>query len=171
MTKRYYRIGIALAVIGIIGILIYLATQFSHYADDTLGGWPDRTFPISKQKLEKAIDTLYSYNPEYKVPAKWKEEDSSIMKSYFYLPSKTFYFNDPEEMYYVTFIGDSTMLADSTKITIAIRSVNYDGYSWSRYVDIKDTSERMRIEKRFDNEIISRLEKYTKTQAVKGASD
>lgn len=170
MTKPY-RIGIALIVIGIIGILIFLAIAFSHFQDDALGGWPDRTFPISKHKLEKAIDTLYSYNPEYKVPDKWKDEDSSIMKSYFFLPSKTFYFEDPEEMYYVTFIGDSTMLADSTKITIAIRSVNYRGYNWSRYVDIKDTSERIRIEKRFDNEIISRLEKYTKTQAVKESSN
>ena len=132
-----------------------------------LGRWPERTFPISKKKLTVAISQLYDQNVEYKVPSKWIEEDSSEIKSYFYLPSTTFYFKEnPEEMYFVTFIGDDKMLVDSSKTIIAIRSVNYGGGKWFRYDD-ESPAEQVRIEKRFDKEIISKLELFTGTDALK----
>jgi hypothetical protein len=100
------------------------------------------------------------------VPGKWMEEDSAEIKSYFFMPSMTFYFKEnPEEMYFVTFIGDDTMLADTSKTIIAIRSVNY-GVEWFRYDD-ESPAEQVRIEKRFDKEIISKLELFTGTDALK----
>jgi len=94
------------------------------------------------------------------------EEDSSEKKSYFYLPGTTFYFKEnPEEMFFVTFIGDDTMLADSSKTIIAIRSVYNDG-AWLRYSDERP-AEQVRIEKRFDKGIISKLELYSGTEALK----
>lgn len=137
------------------------------FNDDALGSWPERTFLISRKKLIAAIGQLYNQNVKYKVPGKWMEEDSSEIKSYFYLPSITFYFNEnPEEMYFVTFIGDNAMLADSSKTVIAIRSVNNGEGKWLRYVD-ESPSERIRIEKRFDKEIISKLELITGRDALK----
>jgi hypothetical protein len=138
-------------------------------SDTLLGGWPDRTFPISRKKLTSAINQLYDKNVEYKVPGKWMEEDSSIIKSNFYLLSTTFYFKEnPEEMYFVSFIGDDSMLADSSKTIISIRSVN-NGEKWLRYVD-ENPAERVRIEKRFDKEIISKLELYSGTNSLKAQS-
>jgi len=98
-------------------------------------------------------------------------EDTSIKNSYFFLKSRTFYFkNDPEEMYYVTFKGDSAMLADPSKTTIAIRLINRSGPKWFKYVEL-DTIERKRIEERFDKEIILRLEGYPKTKSFHSKDD
>ena len=69
-------------------------------------------------------------------------------------------------MYYVTFIGDSTALASTTKIGIGIRALNKGSYKWLLNDDL-DSKEKERIEKRFDDEIISKLEEYTKTKALK----
>jgi len=136
------------------------------FEENALGEWPERTFPISRKKLTAAINHLNDQNVEYKVPGKWIEEDSSEIKSYFFLISTTFYLSDnPEEMYFVTLIGDSTMLADSSKTIIAIRSVYNDG-AWLRYSDERP-AEQVRIEKRFDKEIISKLELYSGADALK----
>jgi len=150
----------------IIGIAIFLSG--CDYSAETLGGWGDRTFPISRGKLTMAINKLYSLNSQYKVPEKWMDEDSSEIKSYFFLQSMTFYFKEnPEEMYYVTFIGDSTMLADSSKTIISVRSVYNGGYyKWPRWID-ESPAEQKRIGERFDKEIISKLELYTGTKCIK----
>ena len=157
-------------------LLLFIVLAYScNYSNDTLGGWPERTFPVSKENLTIAINKLYQDNPNYKVPDKWKYADSSEIKSYFFLPSVTFYFkNNPEEMYYVTFIGDDAMLADKSKISIDIRSVssdgNYDGENnWVRY-DNQTLLEKQRIEKRFDEEIISKLEQYTHSHVIKATN-
>jgi hypothetical protein len=151
----------------LMAVLLSIFFYGCHYSDDTLGGWPERTFPISKKKIGDAINRLYKENPEYRVPDKWKYEDSSIRKAYFFLPSITFYFKgDPEEMYYVTFIGDDAMLADPSQITISIRLMNSGGSKWFKYIEL-NMDERKRIQARFDKEIISKLELYTKTNAEK----
>ena len=134
---------------------------------DSLHPFCIRTFPISKNSLAIAINKLYSTHPEYKPANKWMYEDTSMKKAYFFLESRSFYFKgEPEEMYFVTFLGDSTMLANPAKITIAIRSVNTGGPKWFDYAELS-AIERSRIEKRFDCEIISKLEAYTNTKAKK----
>ncbi|HEY8783654.1 MAG TPA: hypothetical protein VIM16_18650 [Mucilaginibacter sp.] len=152
-------------------VFIWFFYTFRHFNDDTLGGFPERNFPTSKKNVETAINNLYSFNPEFKVPDKWMYEDTSIKHSYFFLEGKTFYFkNKPEEIYYVTFIGDSAMLADPAKATISIRLVYNGGPKWFKYDEL-DTVNRKRIEERFDEEIISKLEDYTKTKSSKTEDD
>lgn len=136
----------------------------------TLGGIGNgKYFPTSKKYLEIAIDSLYSKQPEYKVPKKWEIYNSWSERGYDFLEGKIFYFRyPPEEMYYVTFIGDSTALADTTKVGIGIQAV-YNENNHGKWLLNNDLSskEKERIEKRFDNEIISKLEKYTKTKVLK----
>lgn len=134
----------------------------------TLGGIGDGIyFPISKKKLEIAMDSLYMKHPEYKAPKDWGKFNNWSERGYDFLESKIFYFkSSPEEMYYVTFIGDSTALASTTKIGIGIRALNKGSYKWLLNDDL-DSKEKERIEKRFDDEIISKLEEYTKTKALK----
>jgi len=136
----------------------------------TLGGIGNVIyFSTSKKKLEVAIDSLYSKHPEYRIPEKWKVFNSWSENGYGFLESRIFYFNSsPEEMYYVTFIGDSAMLADATKTGIGVRAVfNGDANGkWFLDQDL-DSREKQRMEKRFDGEIISKLEEYTKTKISK----
>lgn len=146
-------------------IIILLFLVSGCISGGTLGGFDLRTFPISKSVLNQAIDTLNIRNPEYKLPDKWQERDNWSQRGYGFLESNIFYLKGvPEEMYYVTFIGDSTMLADPKKVSIAIRAVYNGGDSWLLESDL-DKQERERIETRFDKEIISKLESYTQVKA------
>jgi hypothetical protein len=47
--------------------------------DGTLGGFNIISFPVSKKKIEIAIDSLYSKNPEYKIPSKWEEHNNWVL--------------------------------------------------------------------------------------------
>lgn len=131
----------------------------------TLGGFDERVFPVGKKQLDLAIEKLYSEHPEYNIPDKWKDFDNWSESGYDFLESKIFYLkNQPEEMYYVSFVGDSAMLADPKQSIIAIRAVNKGSRKWLLEEDL-DKKEQERIESRFDKEIISELEKYTHTKA------
>ena len=71
-------------------------------------------------------------------------------------------------MYYISFYGDAndSIQADTTKTGISIRAVDNDAnYNWTKESDISSSEER-RINKRFQNEIISKLEQYTNTKAL-----
>jgi hypothetical protein len=126
----------------------------------TLGGFKPITFPVSKEKLEEAIDTLFAAHTEYSIPEKWEHLDSWDDRGYGFLQSHIFYFKGPpEEMFYVTFIGDEKMLADPTRIQIAIRAVNRGKNKWLLSDDLSE-SERGKIVNRFHNEIVSKLEYY-----------
>ena len=130
----------------------------------TLGGFPPVTFPTSKNNLEQAIDSLYEDHPEYRIPEKWKDKDTWDERGYDFLESNIFYFSsEPEEMYYVTFIGGDDMDEISTA-TIAIRAVDSDTETWTIYDELKEVR-RKEIEKRFHDEIISKLEKYSGTKS------
>ncbi|GGH20492.1 hypothetical protein FAZ19_09810 [Sphingobacterium alkalisoli] len=143
-------------------IIIFFSSCIS---GGTLGGFDKRTFPTSKRALNNAIDIFYLRYPEYKMPDKWQDRDNWAERGYGFLEARIFYFNEnPEEMYYVSFMGDSTMLADSEKISIAIRAVYNGGTGWILENDLYK-QERERIETRFDKEIIHRLESYTQVKA------
>lgn len=130
--------------------------------DGTLGGFNTVSFPVSKKKLEIALDSLYSEHPEYILPNKWEENNDWSKRGYDFLDSRIFYFKEePEEMYYISFIGDKSTFKDTTHIDIAIRSVFIaDKYNWFMEEDFNQ-NEIDRIELRFMNEIILKLEKYT----------
>lgn len=131
----------------------------------TLGTFKPITFPVSKQKVEKAIDTLFAAHSEYRIPSKWEHLDSWDDRGYDFLQSYIFYFKEhPEEMFYVTFIGDKKMLADPTHIQIAIRAVNTGKNRWLLNDDLPE-NERVRIVNRFNKEIISKLEYYLQVKS------
>ncbi|MFL9832216.1 hypothetical protein ABS764_15295 [Flavobacterium sp. ST-87] len=135
----------------------------------TLGGFDTRMFPTSKRKLVQGIDTLFSKYPNYKIPDKWKSRDDWKERGYDFLDSRIFYFpSDPEEMYYVTFYGDAndSIQLDTTKTGISIRAVENATSGWT-LEDNTSSSDKKRIEARFDKEIISKLEQYTGTKATR----
>ncbi|HEY0297723.1 MAG TPA: hypothetical protein VGB84_00745 [Arachidicoccus sp.] len=134
----------------------------------TLGGFEIITFPTSKRVLVAAIDSLFAKNPEYGIPNKWKAEDDWNERGYSFLDSRIFYFkSEPEEVYYVSFYGDAnkSVQVDTTKTGISIRAIDNDAnYRWTKEEDVGSTEEN-RINKRFQTEIITKLEQYANTKA------
>ena len=135
----------------------------------TLGGFDSRNFATPKKNIEKAIDTLFIKNPELEIPEKWKEYDTWEKRGFGSLDTRIFYFqSEPEEMYYVSFVGDGNEKQDENGPTIlAIRSIFTKRHNkWLKEEDFGD-DEKERIEKRFDTEIISKLEKYSGIKATR----
>jgi hypothetical protein len=153
----------------LITILLICTLTGCFYGAGTLGGFDIRTFPTSKTTLVRAIDTLFAKHPEYVIPYKWQSRDDWKARGYDFLDSRIFYFSsNPEEMYYVSFIGDANdSIQANTKMTsISIRAVaSNESVGWTLE---KETSsaDKERIEKRFNEEIILKLEKYTRTKAT-----
>lgn len=126
----------------------------------TLGGFDSRKFETDKKTLAIGIDSLYKQHPEYVIPDKWKDFDNWSERGYDFLDGRILYFtSSPEEMYYLTILaGNDTR--------IAIRAVHTGSGRWLLEDDFSLT-EKERIEKRFDFEIISQLEKLTKSKSVR----
>ena len=135
----------------------------------TLGGFETITFPTSKRVLVIAIDSLFAQYPDYRIPDKWKKEDDWKERGYGFLDSRIYYFKTkPEEMYYVSFCGDAndSLQIDTTRTGISIRAIDDSiNYRWTKESDIS-SSEKRRIEKRFQDEIILKLEHYTNSKAL-----
>ena len=126
-----------------------------------MGGFDSRNFVTPKQNIEKAIDTLFVKKPEFKIPEKWKEYDTWKKRGFSSLDTRIFYFqSEPEEMYYVSFVEDGNEKQDENGPTIlAIRSIFTKRHNkWLKEEDF-GVDEKDRIKKRFDREIISKLEK------------
>ncbi|MFC5682023.1 hypothetical protein ACYE2N_09500 [Flavobacterium sp. MAHUQ-51] len=148
-------------------LIIFLLT--SCIGAGTLGGFDLRTFPVSKRKIVLAIDTLYKHYPEYKIPDKWKIYDDWHKRGYDFLDSRIFYFKKyPEEMYYVTFYGDAndSIQVDTTKTSLSIRT--YHNEQFNRWIKEENcnSKEKKRIQKRFDEEIISKVELYLNSKVI-----
>ena len=135
----------------------------------TLGGFEAVSFPNSKSNVVKAIDSIYIVFPNYHLPDKWKAYDNWSERGYDFLDSRIFYFkSDPEEMYYVTFIGDAN---DSVQKVEGITSLAIRAYmkadkpgKWQKESETSST-ERSRIEVRFRIEIVSKINDFTKTSS------
>jgi len=122
-------------------------------------------FRTTKPQLETAIDSLYAKYPQYKLPAKWAKYNNFPVKNPEYLETKIFYFkSQPEEMYYISLIDDSVMTGDSARTGLAIRAVNRGDGTLLKEDNI-DFEDGKRMEKRFNDEIVSKLEALTKTKA------
>jgi len=150
----------------IVLFLIFIAVG----CDGTLGGFKTRKFPVSKQKLVVAIESFYQRNPQFINPPKWKEEEESWKKrGYDFLDARFFYLQDtPEELYYVSFIGDEndSIQSNANSVSIAIRAVfTRKNNRWLYEKDFNE-EEKTRIENRFNNVIISKLEKYVGAKAL-----
>jgi len=124
-------------------------------------------FPVSKSKLQAGIDSLYTRHPEYNMPPNWVVFNSWGKQGYDPKNANIFYFkNSPEEMYYVTFIADSTNLSDTTKSAIAIKAINTGDFNWMLTVDMSP-EEKEQVQNRFEAEIIPKLEDYTKCKVAR----
>lgn len=117
---------------------------------------PTFYFPTSKVKLEKAFSRMYIQNPGYDNPDSLKKYDDWPKRGYSFLENKVLYFDTPpKELYYITYIGDSIDLLDSTKIGIAIRAVCIPEKSskWLLGEELRD-AEKNRMTERFNTETI-----------------
>ena len=151
-----------------IKIFFILLFSFLFSNCGTLGGFDSRNFATPKKNIEKAIDTLFVKNPELVIPEKWKEYDTWKKRGFGFLDTRIFYFqSEPEEMYYVSFVSDGNEKQDKNGPTIlAVRSVFTKRHNdWLKEEDFGD-DEKERIKKRFDIEIIRKLEKYSGIKAT-----
>jgi len=149
-----------------IRIFVALILFISISCDGTLGGFDTVRFPISKKRLEVAFDSLYSKYPEYLIPQKWEENNNWSKRGYGFLDSRLLYFkNAPEEMYYISFIGDQQTFKDTTHIDIAIRSVFIGSKNNWIEADNFNEQDKSKIQARFKNEIISKLEELTNSKS------
>lgn len=150
------------------GLLLFLYLSFfsgCNFGAGTLGAFETWHFQVPKKQLKAAIATIKKNNPEYELPESWEDLDNWSERGYDFLESEIFYFKDnPEEMYYVTFVGESS-LEDSDQASIAIRAINSGQSKWFLHEDMNQI-EIERIEQRFTTEIISKLEMITNTKAM-----
>lgn len=126
----------------------------------TLGGFELRIFPTSKKKLVQAIDTFFIKYPKYKLPPKWVSFDNWKARGFDFLDGRIFYFKtNPEEVYYVTMYGDGndSVQIDTTKTGMSIRAFRNEKFGWTK-VDNCSRQEKQRIQKRFDEEIVSKID-------------
>ena len=147
-----------------ISLFIILFLTSCGFGAGTLGGFDTYFFPTSKKSITESIDSLYSQHPEYKIPEKWIYLDDWKARGYDFLETNIYYFNSaPEEMYYVSFYGDAndSIQVEESKTGISIRAVN-NGYGWIKEEETS-SNEKARIEKRFYEEIVSKIELYSGT--------
>ncbi|MEP6844674.1 MAG: hypothetical protein ABI861_01665 [Panacibacter sp.] len=151
------------------GFILLACTLTSCIGAGTLGGFDIRIFHTSKQNLVRAVDTLFAKYPEYQIPDKWKSFDDWKERGYDFLDSRIFYFkSEPEEMYYVTFLGavNDSVQVNNTSTSISIRAIDNGTSHWTLEEET-NSPEKKRIENRFDQEIISKLEQYTNTKSTR----
>lgn len=155
--------------LGLALLFLKLDAQFGVGSLGAVGSW---MFPTSKKELVLAIDSLFAMQPRYILPKEldtrynnWKEG------GYDFLDSRLFYFDKkPREIYYVSFYGDASdsIQANPNLTGISVRSViSVSGIKgWQNDSDMSNT-EMHRVLDRFDKEIVSKLETYTNTKAIK----
>jgi hypothetical protein len=125
--------------------------------------FPEIYFSVPNRIVKIGIDSLFAKNIRFKMPKKWQNLDNWSQRGLGFLDSKIFYFqSNPEEMYYVTFSHYTG--EDSKTCSLGIMGVN-QGFRWFEYTEITD-SEKIRIEERFEREIVEKLQTYTHTKAT-----
>jgi hypothetical protein len=127
----------------------------------TLGSFNTVSFPISKDRLLTAIDTVYKMYPKYQIPENWQKFNDWSERGYDFLESKIFYFDTaPKEMYYVTILNDST---DNSEVSMSVRAVCKGTDKWFIEEDLS-TEEVKRIENRFDTAIVKKIRDVIRNQ-------
>ncbi|PTS93386.1 hypothetical protein DBR11_25425 [Pedobacter sp. HMWF019] len=131
----------------------------------SFSGWNTIVFPISPKKLDVAVDQLFKEYPNYVMPEKWKNYGEDWIKQG-YIRKKIFIFyfeSAPEEMYYVSLV-DAGYTEHTEYVRIAVRGVETGNGHWKQNKQCSD-EQRKRIEDRFKNEIVSKLETYVKAKS------
>lgn len=131
----------------------------------SLGAWKIKGFPITNKQLALSISNLYEKYPQYIVPEKWKYE-LDYWKDDTFQSSKMLFFyfgNEPEEMYFVTFV-EPGLTRNPDYVRVAIAAIYTQNTGWKE-IDKYNDEEKIRTEKRFEDEIIMKLEKLTNTKS------
>lgn len=132
---------------------------FLHASCEPRHNFNHRIFNLPKAALLNAIDSLYDKHPQYRSPAKWKIYDSYSQRGYEFSSERRFYFQQPnEEMYYVSIMEYN----DMTRVVISAVHTNA---GWQLEEDMPP-GEIRRIEKRFEDRVISELEKITNSKCT-----
>jgi hypothetical protein len=140
-------------------ILIILSVLVCGSCDDP-DKFTHRVFQLDELTLLRSIDSLYEQNPQYKPPAKWTIYDSYSQRGNEFSKERKFYFPSPvDEMY-------SVRILKFDKETKIIISAIFSNNGWQLENDLTP-NEIMRIEKGFDDRIISKLEMLTNSTCRK----
>ena len=151
-------IRVILIFIGLYAIWIaigFTSFLFNFSGGSSLNGFETYRFETKKHHLETLIDTVFfdSHTTNYCIPKKWIHLDDWEKRGLDFPETRIFYFPlSPVEMYYVSFLGDSTYWKKSSYAEISIRAVGTkNGWKHAKSINEKDKN---RIEKRFRKEII-----------------
>jgi len=134
--------------------LIFLLVLFS-FSCGTIGHVQFYNFSVSKYEAEKEIIKVINKDSSYSAPGKWKDTiglSGPIELIYVYFSSS------PEEMYQVGFTGDSFKWKTSSVCRLSLDGV-FDGDRW-RFESDLSSKEQKRIQKRFEDRILSKMNLY-----------
>ena len=152
-------IRVILILIGLYAIWVaigFTSFLFNFSGGSSLNGFETYRFETKKHHLENLIDTVFfdSQTINNCIPQKWIHLDDWEKRGFDFPDTRIFYFpSSPEEMYYVSFLGDSTYWNQCTYAEISIRAVGgKNGWKHAKSINEKNKN---RIEKRFTKEIIS----------------
>ena len=155
---------------------VLICSSCSWIGAGTLGSFKEYYFVISEQNFNKELLKFYKQNSIYSIPEKYIYLDNWDEGGYGFLKGKILYFkNEPEEMYFVSYYEldkENTVKQGHKSINFSVRAVNDCKSSrWDTEQDYdKDKKEQERIEKRFYDEIIVKLEKQLHTKAIEDNS-
>ncbi|MBB6498156.1 hypothetical protein [Pedobacter cryoconitis] len=146
-------------------ILSLFSISCGNIGAGSLGAWKIKVFPVSNKQLALSINSIYKEYPKYKVPEKWKYESEYWIRDGFEVSKIMFFYFDsnPEEMYFVSFL-EPGLVKNPEYARLAIRSIFTEKTGWKEIKKYSD-SEKLRIEGRFEQEIIPKLERLTGTKS------
>ncbi|MBO9702796.1 MAG: hypothetical protein J7604_21465 [Sporocytophaga sp.] len=149
---------IILTAIAIIGGFFYYIHEFAKGFGGNIGTITCIDDNQIKDKyLEKYIDSFYVYYPEYIVPDSIKQDNLYQSLDYDHLSLSKFYFsNHPIEIYYIQWTGPGCVNIRFTYNPITSES---SGVFRGDPEDKIKEHEIERIKNRFEEEIISKIEK------------
>lgn len=151
----------------VIVIFTCLISSCYWFSAGTLGGWDTIVFPVKEKDMDSYLKICYHQYPQFKVPVEkqyledtWKEPGYNELKGIF------FYLKDePMKLYYVTYIDAGYGANYPEYARIALRAVYKEGNDRWYIKDEMSDKEQHAIDEIFKKEIVSRLERVTKTQS------
>lgn len=129
----------------------------------SFGAWKMSVFPLTNKELTLSINSLYKTSPQYRMPEKWKYElkhwaNNGYESSKMFL----FYFKNPHEEVYFASLAATGLVDHPEYARIAVISIYNEKTGWKEIKKQSD-KEKIRIQKQFEDEILSKLEKSTNT--------
>jgi len=136
-------------------IVVIVFIILSFFSCGTTGKIGFYDFNAPKTEIENQLYKIIGDSSEYAIPLKWKIHTEGDYFERYYI-----YFREgPEELYQIGFTCDSLEWATSPVSKLALVAVFQEGTQFHYNSDLS-YNERMRVQVRFETEIISKI-KYT----------